>query len=285
MAFAFPAPTPLAYFASLVREDQGFPLLEATVAVAMDEYPELDVQQVLAQVDQLLARLRRRFAPDAGALQRLRLLNQFFFRELSFGGNVNHYYDPDNSHLNRVLERRKGIPITLAVLWLELAQGIGLKAHGVNFPGHFMIKVELPQGQAVIDPFTGASLSQEDLAERLEPYKRRHGLVDEFDVPVGLYLQSAAPRDILARVLRNLKEIHRNQADWARLARVLDRLVLLLPEDWSEQRDRGLALAELGQVEAALADLEAYLAHADEASDRDAIAQRLAELRRATPPR
>jgi len=281
MAFGFQVPTPLAYFASLVREDEGFPLLEATVAVAMDEYPELDVQQVLAQVDQMLARLRRRLASDAGAMQRLRLLNQFFFRELSFGGNINHYYDPDNSHLNRVLQRRKGIPITLAVLWLELAQGIGLKARGVNFPGHFMIKVELPQGQAVIDPFTGGSLSQEALAERLEPYKRRHGLVDEFDVPVGLYLQSAAPRDILARVLRNLKEIHRSQADWARLARVLDRLVLLLPEEWGEQRDRGLALAELGQVEAATADLEAYLAHADEASDRDAIAQRLAELRRA----
>jgi len=226
MAFAYEAPTPLAYFAALVREDEGFPLLEATVAVAMDEYPELDVQQVLAQVDQLLARLQRRLAPDAGTMQRLRLLNQFFFRELAFGGNVNHYYDPDNSHLNMVLQRRKGIPITLAVLWLELAQGLGLKAHGINFPGHFMLKVELPQGQVVIDPFTGGSLSQEDLSERLEPYKRRHGLVDEFDVPVGLYLQSASPRDILARVLRNLKEIHRSQQDWARLLRVLERLVI-----------------------------------------------------------
>ncbi|MEY5101047.1 MAG: hypothetical protein RJA36_3766 [Pseudomonadota bacterium] len=281
MAFPYPAPTPLAYFASLVREDEGFPLLEATVAVAMDEYPELDVQQVLAQVDQLLARLRRRLAPDAGALQCLRLLNQFFFQELSFGGNVNHYYDPDNSHLNIVLQRRRGIPITLAVLWLELAQGVGLKARGVNFPGHFMIKVELPQGQVVIDPFTGGSLSHEDLAERLEPYKRRHGLVDEFDVPVGLYLQAAAPRDILARVLRNLKEIHRSQQDWARLVRVQDRLVVLLPWEWGERRDRGLALAELGQTAAAMADLEAYLAHADEAPDSDAIAQRLDELRRA----
>lgn len=281
MAFSLATPTPLDYFAALVREDEGLPLLEATIAVAMDEYPELDVQQVLGQVDLMLARLRRRLSPDAGPMQRLRVLNQFFFQDLAFGGNVNHYYDPDNSYLNMVLQRRRGIPITLAVLWLELAQGLGLQARGVNFPGHFMLKVSLPQGQVVIDPFTGGSLSREDLSERLEPFKRRNGLVDEFDVPVGLYLQSAPPRDILARVLRNLKEIHRSQQDWERLLKVLDRLVLLLPWDWSERRDRGLAWAELGQPGEAVADLQAYLAHADDAPDTDAIAQRLAELRRA----
>lgn len=281
MEFSFGTLTPLDYFAALVGEDDGFPLLEAAVAVAMDEYPELDVQQVLGDVDQLLARLKRRLARDAGPLQRLRLLNQFFFNELGFGGNVNHYYDPDNSHLNVVLRTRRGIPISLAVLWLELAQGIGLQARGVNFPGHFMIKVNLPQGQVVIDPFTGKSLSREDLSERLEPFKRRNGLVDEFDVPVGLYLQSSPPREILARVLRNLKEIHRSNEDWARLVAVQDRLVVLLPDEWQERRDRGLALAEQGRVEAAVADLELYLAHADDPLDADAVSQRLVELRRA----
>jgi len=281
MEFSFGTLTPLDYFAALVGEDDGFPLLEAAVAVAMDEYPELDVQQVLGDVDQLLARLRRRLARDAGPLQRLRLLNQFFFNELGFGGNVNHYYDPDNSHLNVVLRTRRGIPISLAVLWLELAQGIGLQARGVNFPGHFMIKVNLPQGQVVIDPFTGKSLSREDLSERLEPFKRRNGLVDEFDVPVGLYLQSSPPREILARVLRNLKEIHRSNEDWPRLVAVQDRLVVLLPDEWQERRDRGLALAEQGRVAAAVADLELYLAHADDPLDADAVSQRLAELRRA----
>jgi regulator of sirC expression with transglutaminase-like and TPR domain len=281
MEYAFEAPTPLSYFATLVREDEAFPLLEATAAVAMDEYPELDVQQVLEQVDQLQGRLRRRLATDAGPLQRLRLLNQFFFQELGFGGNVNDYYDPDNSYLSMLLQRRQGIPITLAVLWLELAQGLGLKAHGVSFPGHFLVKVELPAGLAVIDPFTGAWLSLDTLAERLEPYKRRNGLVGEFDVPVGLYLLAASPRDILARVLRNLKEIHRSQQDWERLLRVLERLVLVLPGDWGERRERGLVLAELGRYAEAIVDLETYLAQVDEAPDRDLIAQRLAELRRA----
>ena len=280
MDLSFRAPSPLDYFATLVRDDDGFPLLEATVAVAMDEYTDLDVQTVLGDVDQLLARLRRRLPADAGPLQRLRALNQFFFHDLGFGGNINHYYDPENSYLNVVLRTRRGIPITLAILWLELAQGLALQAKGINFPGHFMVKVNLPQGQVVIDPFTGQSLSREDLSERLEPYKRRNGLVDDFDVPVGLYLQSALPRDILARVLRNLKEIHRTQEDWQRLIGVQDRLVLLLPDDWSERRDRGLAWAELGQPDRAVPDLEAYLSHAEDAEDADAVGQRLNELRR-----
>ncbi|MEY4979736.1 MAG: hypothetical protein RLZZ352_2006 [Pseudomonadota bacterium] len=277
----FRAPTPLAYFAALVRDDASLPLLEAAASLAQDEYPEIDIQQVLGDVDQLLARLRRRCADMSDPLQRLRGLNQFFFRDMGFGGNVNHYYDPDNSYLNVVLRTRRGIPISLAVLWLELAQGLGLNARGVNFPGHFMVKVNLPQGQAVIDPFTGQSLSREDLADRLEPYKRRHGLVDDFDVPVGLYLQAATPRDILARMLRNLKEVHRTQEDWWRLIMVLDRLLILLPDAWSEYRDRGLAWAEMGDKRQAVADLERYVAHTDDALDREAILQRLQELRAA----
>ncbi len=279
---AFEHPTPLGYFATLVREDQGFALLEATAAVALDEYPELDLQQLLGQVDQMARRLQRRLPADAGPLERLRRLNQFFFGDLAFSGNVNHYHDPDNSYLNRVLERRRGIPITLGVLWLELAQGLGLPARGINFPGHFLVKVGLEQGQVVIDPFTGQSLSREDLSERLEPFRRRHGLVDEFEPPVELYLQSAPERQILARVLRNLKEIQRQASDWPRLLQVLERLVILLPEDWSERRDRGLALANLGCIDEAIADLKIYLVQAEDAPDHDLIAHRMAQLRGAS---
>ena len=282
MSFAFDlsAATPLGYFAALVGEDDSLPLLEAAAAIAQDEYPELDVQQVLGDVDQLLARVKRRSAEATEPMQRLRVLNQFFFRDMGFGGNVNNYYDPDNSYVNVLLKTRRAIPITLAVLWLELAQGLGLKARGVNFPGHFMVKVNLPNGQVVIDPFTGQSLSREELSERLEPYKRRNGLVDDFDVPVGLYLQAAGPREILARMLRNLKEVHRTQEDWLRLIAVQDRLLILLPDAWVEYRDRGLAWAEMGDNRLAVSDLEIYVAHTDDALDRDAIEQRLLELRR-----
>src|SRR3954469_3903147 len=122
MAFPFEAPSSLDYFRSLVQDDDHFPLLEAAASVAQDEYPDLDVQQVLGDVDQLLARLKRRLPPDAAPLQRLRGLNQFYYRDLGFGGNANDYYDPDNSYLNAVLRTRRGIPISLAVVWLELAQ-------------------------------------------------------------------------------------------------------------------------------------------------------------------
>ena len=277
----FDTPTPLSYFAALVQSDADFPLLEAAATLAQDDYPELDVQQVLGDIDQLQARLRRRIPEDAPPLQKLRLLNQFFFRELSFSGNINHYYDPDNSYLNAVLRTRKGIPISLAVLWLELAQGLGLQARGVGFPGHFMVKVSLPNGQVVIDPFTGHSLSREELSERLEPVRRRSGLIDEFEVPLALYLQAESSRGIIARMLRNLKEIHRNQADWGRMVAVQDRLIVLLPEAWSERRDRGLARAELGRGSEAVQDLELYLARAQDALDRDLIMARVAELRRA----
>lgn len=277
----FEVPTPLAYFASLVESDEHFPLLEAAAAVAQDEYPELDVQRVLGEVDQLLARLKRRLASDAPALQRLRTLNQFFFRDLSFGGNLNDYYDPDNSYLHAVLRTRRGIPITLAVIWLELAAGLGLQAKGVAFPGHFMLKVTLPKGQVIIDPFTGQSLSREELSQRLEPYRQRSGLVDDFEVPLALYLQAASPREIIARMLRNLKEIYISQEDHARLIAVLDRLLVLQPDSWSDRRDRGLAWAEQGDAQRALPDLQAYLDHAEDALDLDVVSQRVAQLRRA----
>jgi len=272
-------PSPLQYFSSLVQSDKYFPLMEAAISLAQDEYPDLDIQQVLGDVDQLLVRLKRRLPADAPALQKLRLLNQFFFHDLSFGGNINDYYDPDNSYLNAVLKTRRGNPITLAVLWLELAGGLGLNARGVAFPGHFMVKVNLPKGQVVIDPFTGQSLSREELSERLEPFRQKNSLDDELDTPIGLYLQSAPPRDIINRMLRNLKEIYKTQEDWQRLIAVEDRLIVLQPDAWSEYRDRGLAWAVQGHADRAVPDLEKYLEQVEIANDLDAVAERLSQLR------
>jgi regulator of sirC expression with transglutaminase-like and TPR domain len=228
-------PTALEYFASLVQSDAHFPLLEAVASLAQDEYPELDIQEVLGHVDQLGNRLKKRLPADAGALQKLRLLNKFFFDEHGFGGNLNNYYDPDNSYLHVMLRTRRGIPISLAVLWLELAQSIGLRAQGVGFPGHFLLKVRLPQpheGQVVIDPFTGESLSKEDLSERLVPLHAQSGLMREGHVSDELlkhYLRAATPREIVARMLRNLEEVYTSHQDSERLMLVKQRLMVLLP--------------------------------------------------------
>jgi regulator of sirC expression with transglutaminase-like and TPR domain len=285
MALSIQAPTPLEYFAALVADDQGLPLLEAAIAVAQDVRPGLDTQAVLAEVDALAATLRRRIPADAAPLQRLRLLNRYFFHELGFAGNVNDYYDPANSYLPEVLARRRGIPITLAIVYLELATQAGLEAVGVSFPGHFLVKLRMPQGEVVIDPFNGQSLSREELDERLLPYRRQQGLVGDDEVPLGLYLQAASARDIVARLLRNLKEIHRAAGDLPRLLAVLERLVVLLPHDARERRDRGLAQAELGRTDLACADVDAYLALCPDEPDAPALRRRLAAWRNAPPPK
>ena len=280
MKFDFSTPTPLEYFPTLVRSDEHLPLLEAAASLAQDEYPELDVQQVLSDVDHLAARLARRVAEGAGAVDRLRALNQLFFADLGFGGNVNDYYNPDNSYLHRVLHTRRGIPISLAVLWLELAQGLGLNVQGIGFPGHFLVQVTLDEGRVVIDPFTGQSLGRGELRERIEEFHPQLPYTPSSDLPLALCLRPASPRQILARMLRNLQDIHRTQEDWQRFVPVQDRLIALLPDAWTEYRDRGLALAELGERARARADLSLYLQEAGDTSDREAMADRLAELGR-----
>jgi regulator of sirC expression with transglutaminase-like and TPR domain len=236
MDFKLEVPTALEYFASLVQSDEHFPLLEAAASLAQDEYPELDIQEVLDHVDQLSSRLKRRLPADAGALQKLRLLNKFFFEEQGFSGNLNNYYDPDNSYLHVVLRTRRGIPISLAVLWLEMAQSLGLRAQGVGFPGHFLVKVRLPyphEGQVVMDPFTGESLGKEDLSERLVPLHAESGLLSSGQVSDELlkhYLRAATSREIVARMLRNLEEVYTSHQDPERLAMVRQRLAVLLPQ-------------------------------------------------------
>jgi regulator of sirC expression with transglutaminase-like and TPR domain len=283
MSLNFLPPTPLSYFASLVQSDEDFPVLEAAASLAQDEEPSLDVQQVLDDMARLLKKIKNRLPEDADDLTRLAVLTQVFYKDMGFGVNANDYYAPENSYLHEVLRTRRGLPISLAVLWLELAQGLGLQAQGVSFPGHFLVKVSLQGGLVVLDPLTGDSLGVENLSERLGPYREDVSVPSEADLddgetPLGLYLQPCPPRDLLARMLRNLKEVFRSQEDWPRMLCVLDRLIVLLPEAWSEWRDRGLVLAELGRNTEALQDLQVYLQAEPQAPDHDALRHRIKEL-------
>jgi regulator of sirC expression with transglutaminase-like and TPR domain len=269
----------LDYFASLVQQDASFPLFEAALAIEQDVDPQLDLLASQAEVDAMAAKLRRRLPSDASHIQKLRMLNHFFYRELAFAGNVNNYYDPDNSYLHRVIANRRGIPISLAVVYMELAQQIGLDIKGISFPGHFLMKLTVQSGEIIIDPFNGASLSREELEERLEPYLAQQDYPS--DLPLSAYLQPAHPREILVRMLRNLKALFADQQRWRNLLAVQKRLVIVLPDEVSEVRDRGLAYANLECPQAALQDIEVYLAQRPHAPDAEALRERLPDLREA----
>ena len=280
MLFNIQVPTPLAYFASLVQADEGFPLLEAAISLAQDDEPDLDIQAVLAEVDLLQARLAARCLPSHSVLERIHLLNRYFFQDLGFGVNVNDYYDPDNSFIHQVLRTRRGIPISIGVLWLELARSLDLNAYGVSFPGHFMLKVVMAQGQVMLDPLTGRSFSSTELTDQLQNVMPRLRSMDEDTVPLGVFIHSAKPREIIARMLRNLKEIYRVQQDYSRLLSVQNRLVILLPTEWTEWRDRAWIHADLGHMQEAVDDLEYYLAQAREPLDRGEVTAKLREWRK-----
>ena len=280
MALSFHAPTPLEYFASLVQSDEHLPLLEAAASLAQDEEPTLDVAQVLGDVDRLLKRVQSRLASEADDLTRLAVLTQVFYKELGFGLNANDYYAPENSHLQEVLRTRRGIPISLAVIYMEIASQIGLDVKGISFPGHFLMKLSVKSGDIVLDPFNGTSLSREDLEERLEPYFLNGR--SPSDPPLSSYLADATPRSILIRMLRNLKALFAEHPHWRQFLNVQQRLVILLPEEIIERRDRGLAYANLDCPQAALQDIEAYLSECPQASDADLLRKRLPELRAAT---
>jgi regulator of sirC expression with transglutaminase-like and TPR domain len=270
---------PLSYFTSLVRQDDSIPLFEAALSIAQDASPQLDLMAVQLEIDGFAERLRQRLPDDASDLQKLRMLNHLFYRELGFNANLNNFYDPENSYLDRVIATRRGIPISLAVIYMELAQQIGLEFRGVSFPGHFLMKLAVSSGAVVLDPLTGDSLSQTELEERLAPYLQQ--LPQMIDLPLADFLQSAAERDILVRMLHNLKTIFMENRQWQSLLEVQQRLVILLPNEITERRDRGSAYAMLECPQAALEDLEAYVRERPEAADASAIRARLPQLRAA----
>ncbi|MCA1323318.1 SirB1 family protein [Herbaspirillum sp. alder98] len=274
--------TSLEYFASLVRQDDSIPLFESALTLGQDFYPEMDFGEQEVELDNLALKLRDRLPTDASQIQKLRMLNHFFFQEMAFAGNINNYYDPDNSYLHRVIATRRGIPISLAVVFIELAQQVGLDMKGVSFPGHFLMKLSVQSGEIVLDPMNGSSLSREELEERLEPYlERQQEHEDDDELPLAAYLRAAHPREILARMLRNLKAIFMESQRWQQVLDVQERLVILLPEEVTERRDRGLARANLGLAQAALEDLEAYLALRPQAEDAESLRDMLPDLREA----
>jgi regulator of sirC expression with transglutaminase-like and TPR domain len=251
--------------ASLSREEERIDLAEAAFLIAQDEYPELDPGRYLAELDRLGGVLRKRLPIDFSPMHRLLALNRYLFVELGFAANDDNYYDPDNSLLHVVLERRRGIPITLSIIYLEIGRRVGLNLAGISFPGHFLVKLPVADGDLILDPYSGGkSLSEEDLRRRLGELAHD---IDPAQLPLRQFLEPASKREILARMLRNLKSIHLKNEDLAKALRVMNRLLIVAPDHALEWRDRGLLYERMECSRAALDDLESYLRLAPLAED------------------
>lgn len=274
-------PTPqLDYFRALVADDAQLPLTEAAFAIAQDAYPQLDVQTELVKLDSWAHELRSAIPAAAPPAFRLRALREFFYEHLGFKGNRDQYYDVNNSYLHKVVDNRRGIPITLAVLLKELGEQAGLRVEGISFPGHFLVKI-LPQpdqltlmDEVIIDPFTGGAEKRDNLETRL----LRQASLSGQHMPVEALLEVAPPRFILVRMLRNLQGIYRHLESWRNLLAVQERIMILLPEATVELRERGLLHERLGNLDAAKADFNAYLNARPFAKDRENIERKLLGL-------
>jgi regulator of sirC expression with transglutaminase-like and TPR domain len=255
------------------EEDIG--LAEAALVIAAHDYPGLDVNAYLARIAEMAETLKGRLRRDISPTDALIALNRYLFEELGFSGNAADYYDPRNSYLNEVLDRRLGIPITLSVLCIEVGRRIGLALHGVSFPGHFLVKCVVRDGVVVLDPYArGASLSLDDLQQRL---KALRGETPPPDM-VQHMLAAAGRKDILVRLLRNLKSNYLERRDLARALAAADRIIDLAPRAAEEYRDRAGIYLDLECFRAALSDFRDYLMLKPGADDAAVVQRRVVEL-------
>lgn len=264
--------------ALLTATEDEFNLAEAALWVAKDEYPELDVEAYMRRLDEMAVGLQSRLSLGAGFEERVVALNEFLFDEQGFTGNTDNYYDPRNSFLNEVLDRKLGIPITLSILYMEIGRRVGLVLEGVSFPGHFLVKSTTEEGDVVLDPFSGGMpISEEDLMERLE---ERFGEEQARAAPLGRLLTAAGKKDILVRMLRNLKTIYLHQQESHKALTTLSRILLVDPNLPDELRERAELHERLECFRPAVSDYRHYIELNPDAPEALDMRRRMIDLER-----
>lgn len=245
-------------FGMLVAQPEGaIDLAEAALLIACEEYPDLDLAACRAQLQELGEAARVRVAREAAVKDKAKALSGLLFDELGFRGNSDHYYDPRNSFLNDVLQRRLGIPISLSAVYIEVGRRAGLSVEGVGLPGHFIVRVAGQEEAALVDPFHGGTLlTPVDCQRRLDRIFEGKLKLDD-----GM-LRPCGTRQILTRMLYNLKGIYVQAQDHLRALGVVELLLLLEPSGHEELRDRGLLYAALDCYGLAIRDLVDYLERA-----------------------
>jgi regulator of sirC expression with transglutaminase-like and TPR domain len=242
--------------------EEQIDLGRAAAAIALPEYPELNIDHCLSELDRLGQAVERRLGEERNPFRTIAALNTVLFKEIGFKGNRAEYYDPKNSFLNDVIARKKGIPISLSLLYIEVARRIGFSVAGVGFPGHFLVKYQDVDNEIIIDVFNnGEILAREDLEQLLRQLYR-----GQVSYEPG-FLAAWSKRDILRRMLNNLKLIYLQQDQPLKALTVLDQLIILDPSAASEIRDHGLLSIKLECYAQALVDLEKYLGLVPAAED------------------
>ena len=263
---------PVDFRSYATRPDDELLLLDGAVHIARLAYPGVDPEKESARLDELARPLLGRGLERRPLLVQARAMADHLYVASGFRGNVESYHDPDNSFINVVMERRLGIPISLAVIYLEVARRVGLEAHGVGFPGHFLVRLDAGPDTVVVDPFFGGEiLDRAALANLLRRGAPRGTLVDAMLDPVSV-------RQILTRMLINLKSIYAARGEAGRLLAVLDHLADILPDAVDEVRDRGFLYARLGAPRAAVEDLKSYVQALPHAGDVPEIRRLIARL-------
>ena len=258
-----------------LRDDPAITLDSAALDIAALERPDLDPAPYHEILDRMAAELATRLADGAGGSRFVQLANRYLFEELGFRGNHAEYYDPRNSCLDTVLDRRTGIPITLSVVYLEVARRLGRPVSGIGLPGHFVVRYDDGEYFTYIDPFHRGRLLGEDDCRKL--VREATGV----DLPMDpSLLAPVGVRYILVRMLNNLRSAYFRSAQHAKAAMVLDVLLQAFPTHAEYYKARGLARLHLRQLSAAKSDLESYLRYQPEAQDRKEIVQQLETIHR-----
>jgi regulator of sirC expression with transglutaminase-like and TPR domain len=266
-------------FATLVRseiEDESVDILRAALTLSRIHEPGLDMERYVHRVDELAARVAVKIDDPDDPVQIIAAMNDVLFREEMFRGNTVDYYSPRNSFLHDVLDRRLGIPITLALVYMEVARRVGFQLFGVGMPGHFLLKHYDVDGHSIlIDAFErGSIVTEDDCRQKLDSiYSGQVALQPEFLLPV-------TRRQMLTRILNNLRSIYLSQRDFRRAVQVVDLILVIYPRSPEDMKQRAVLRYNLNDFRGALSDFEEYVKMSPDASDAEEIRQTALSLRR-----
>lgn len=270
-----PARSARSRFADVVqRPEPEIDLASASLLIAAEEYPQLTPEPYLRRLDELAERARDRMWDATAPIMMLQEVNRVLFEEEGFRGNRSEYYDPRNSFLNDVIDRRTGIPITLSITYLEVGWRLDLPLHGVNFPGHFLVRYAGEAVQLLVDPFQNGMIRFEDEAQNLLDHVYGGSVRMKPD-----FLRVADRRDILVRLLTNLKGNYLNRRDDRRALSAIERILVVRPDSADDERDRGIVLTRLGRDRDAAAALQRYLDLVPDAPDSARVRLLLDQLK------